>query len=161
MTINPTVYIHPSAQIMGDVEIGAHSSIWPLAVLRGDMGKIIIGANTSIQDGTVCHATHGLSETRIGDCCTIGHRVILHGCQVEDGCLIGMGSILLDNCLVGKGSLVGAGSLITANFQIPPGSLVMGTPARVIRPLNEREQGIVAAGWPIYVENAKKYMTGV
>ena len=128
MAIDKTAYIHPSAQIMGDIEIGADSSIWPTAVLRGDMGKITIGNSTSIQDGTICHATSGLSETRVGNRCTVGHRVILHGCIIEDDCLIGMGSILLDNCVIGAGSFIGAGSLITVGMQIPPGSLVMGSP---------------------------------
>lgn len=157
MHIHDTAFIHPAAHIMGDIEIGAHSSIWPTAVLRGDMGKITIGESTSIQDGSVCHATSGWSEMRVGNRVTVGHRVILHGCIVGDDCLIGMGSILLDNCVIGAGSLVGAGSLITAGTIIPPGSLVMGSPAKIIRPVNEKEKAILSASWPIYVETAKKY----
>ena len=121
------------------------------------MGKISVGEATSIQDGTICHATLGLSKMRVGNQVTVGHRVILHGCIVEDNCLIGMGSILLDNCLVGAGSLIGAGALITANTQIPPGSLVLGSPAKIIRPVNDREKAILAASWPVYVETAQKY----
>jgi carbonic anhydrase/acetyltransferase-like protein (isoleucine patch superfamily) len=157
MVIHKTAYIHPSAQVMGDVEIGADSSIWPTAVLRGDMGKITIGESTSIQDGTICHATSGWSETKVGNRCTVGHRVILHGCIVEDDCLIGMGSILLDNCVIGAGSFIGAGSLITVGMQIPPGSLVMGSPAKIIRPVGDKEKAVIAASWPNYVKTAKRY----
>lgn len=159
MVIHDTAFIHPAAHLMGDIEIGAYSSIWPTTVLRGDMGKITIGESTSIQDGSVCHATSGLSKTRVGDRVTVGHRVILHGCTVQDDCLIGMGSILLDNCVIGTGSLVGAGSLITAGTIIPPGSLVIGSPAKIIRPVNEKEKAIIAASWPVYVETAKRYST--
>ncbi|MEI6805345.1 MAG: gamma carbonic anhydrase family protein [Myxococcaceae bacterium] len=157
MLIHETAFVHPAAHLMGDVEIGAHSSIWPTAVLRGDMGKIIIGESTSIQDGTICHATSGWSETRVGHRVTVGHRVILHGCTVEDDCLIGMGSILLDNCVIGTGSFIGAGSLVTVGMVIPPGSLVMGSPAKIIRPVGDKEKAIIAASWVNYVENAKKY----
>ncbi len=155
MRIHPKAYLHPRAEIIGDVEIGKDSSIWPMTVLRGDMGKIIIGDSCSVQDGTVVHATKNLSETHVGNRVTIGHRVILHGCIVEDDCLIGMGAILLDNCVIGKGSLIGAGSLVTANTKIPPGSLVMGSPAKVVRPVNERETAMMAANWASYVEHIK------
>ncbi len=155
MKIHPEAYIHPRSEIIGDVEIGKDSSIWPMVVLRGDMGKITISDSCSVQDGTVVHATKNLSETYVGNRVTIGHRVILHGCTVEDDCLIGMGAILLDNCVIGRGSLVGAGSLVTANTKIPPGSLVMGSPAKVIRPVNERETSMMAANWATYVEHIK------
>lgn len=157
MIIHETAFIHPGAHLMGDIEIGAYSSIWPTTVLRGDMGKITIGESTSIQDGTICHSTLGFSNMSVGNQVTVGHRVILHGCTVEDNCLIGMGSILLDNCVIGAGSLVGAGSLITAGTKIPPGSLVMGSPAKIIRPINDREKAIIAASWRVYVETAKNY----
>lgn len=157
MKIHSEAFVHEGAHVMGDVEIGANSSIWPTAVLRGDMGKISIGESTSIQDGTICHATHNLSTTHVGNRVTVGHRVILHGCRVEDDCLIGMGSILLDNCVIGAGSFVGAGSLITSGTQIPPGSFVLGSPAKVIRPVGLKERTIIAASWPHYVETSKKY----
>ncbi|MBL4817875.1 MAG: gamma carbonic anhydrase family protein [Deltaproteobacteria bacterium] len=157
MKIDKKAYVHPSAQLMGDIEIKADANIWPLVVMRGDMGKISIGESTNIQDGTVCHATHDLSETLIGDRVTVGHRAILHGCIVEDECLIGMGSILMDNCVIGKGSFIGAGSLVLANTKIPPGSLVLGSPGKVIRPVNEREAKVIADSWPHYVENSKRY----
>lgn len=155
--IHTRAFVHDEAVIIGQVSIGAGSSIWPGTVLRGDMGHIAIGENTSIQDGSICHITEGLSETVVGNRVTVGHRVILHGCIVEDNCLIGMGSILLDNCVVGKGSLVAAGSLITVGKKIPPNSLVMGSPAKVIRELNEREREMIEGGWRTYIEYSKRY----
>ena len=155
--IHPDAFIHDHAVIIGHVSIGAGSSIWPGTVLRGDMGHITIGENTSVQDGSIGHITESLSETMVGNRVTVGHRVILHGCIVEDDCLIGMGSILLDNCVVGKGSLIAAGSLITVGKKIPPNSLVMGSPAKVIREINDREREMIEVGWRTYVEYATRY----
>jgi len=158
--IHPEAFVHPDATVLGNAVIGARSSIWPATVLRADMqGRIVIGDDTSIQDGTVVHLTQGWSETVIGNRCTVGHRVILHGCVVEDECLIGMGSIILDNARIGTGSLVGAGSLVTVGTVVPPHSLVFGSPAKVVRPLKEKERAMIDAGWPIYVEYTKKYKT--
>jgi carbonic anhydrase/acetyltransferase-like protein (isoleucine patch superfamily) len=155
--IHENAFVHEHAVLIGQVSVGANSSIWPGVVLRGDMGRIAIGENTSIQDGSICHITEGLSETLVGNRVTVGHRVILHGCIVEDECLVGMGSILLDNCVIGKGSLIAAGALITAGKRIPPNSLVMGSPAKVIREVNDRERAMIDGGWRIYVEYAKQY----
>ncbi|MGE0709895.1 MAG: gamma carbonic anhydrase family protein [Planctomycetota bacterium] len=155
--IDPTAYVHAAATVIGDVEVGARSSIWPAAVLRGDDGSIRIGDETSIQDGSVVHLTRGLSRVEVGRRVTVGHRVILHGCLVEDECLIGMGAILLDNARVGRGSLVGAGALITPNTVIPPGSLVLGSPARVIRPCGEKEVAMIEQGWQEYVARCAEY----
>jgi carbonic anhydrase/acetyltransferase-like protein (isoleucine patch superfamily) len=155
--IHEDAFVHSQSVVIGNVQIDANASIWPCAVLRGDMGTIHIGEATSIQDGSVCHVTEGISNTLIGKRVTVGHRVVLHGCIVEDDCLIGMGAILLDNCVIGTGSLVAAGSLVTVGTKIPPNSLVMGSPAKVIRPIAPRERSMINHGWPVYVELAKKY----
>src|SRR5262245_58997946 len=110
--VAPHAFVHPLAAVIGDVEIGAEASVWPGASLRGDHGAIRIGARTSIQDGTVAHATENLSTVVIGEECTVGHRVILHGCSVSDHVLVGMGSILLDGCEIGPWTMIGAGTLI-------------------------------------------------
>jgi len=155
--IDKNAFVHTQSVLIGDVQIDAHASIWPCAVLRGDMGKIHIGESTSIQDGSVCHVTEGISNTIIGKRVTVGHRVVLHGCIVEDDCLIGMGAILLDNCVIGTGSLVAAGALVTVGTRIPPNSLVMGSPAKVVRLIGPKERAMIDHGWPAYVELAKKY----
>lgn len=151
-------FVHAAATVIGDVEVGARSSIWPAVVLRGDDGPIRIGAETSIQDGSVVHMTSGLSEVSVGARVTVGHKVILHGCTVEDECLIGMGAIVLDNARIGRGSLVGAGALVLGNTQVPPGSLVLGSPAKVIRPVGEKERAMIEQGWREYVERAEQYL---
>ena len=152
--LDPTSWVHEGAWVIGDVTLRADVGVWPTAVLRGDMGAIVIGEGTNIQDGSVVHMTTGISNTRIGARCTVGHRVILHGCTVEDDCLIGMGSILLDNCVIGAGSVVGAGALVTQNKIIPPGSLVIGSPARVVRPVKEAETRWIAQAWRQYADKA-------
>lgn len=156
--IADNAFVHQNATLIGQVNIGKLSSVWPSVVLRGDMGRIQVGDETSIQDGSVAHVTEGLSETLIGNRVTVGHRVILHGCIVEDECLVGMGSILLDNCVIGRGSLIAAGSLITAGTRIPENSLVMGSPAKVIRPVGDRERMMIA-GWQIYVAYTREYLS--
>lgn len=156
--LHPKAFCHQSAVLIGDIEIGQESSIWPNCTLRGDMGAIRIGKQTSIQDNTVCHMTSDLSACVIGDRVTVGHNVILHGCVVEDDCLIGMGSILLDNCKIGSGSLVAAGSLITYNMEIPPNSLVMGSPAKVKREIGPEERKMIDDGWPHYVAVSREYL---
>lgn len=155
--VDPTAFVHDRATVIGEVSIGAESSIWPTAVLRGDDGPLVIGERTSIQDGSVVHATTGFSKTTVGARVTVGHRVILHGCTVEDDCLIGMGAILLDNCVIGRGSLIGAGALVTVGQVIPPGSLVLGMPAKVVRPCGEKERAMIEMGWREYVERTHEY----
>lgn len=155
--IHDTAYVHPDATLIGEVKVAAEASVWPGCVLRADMGRIEIGAQTSIQDGTICHLTEGVSHCIVGERVTVGHRVILHGCTVEDECLIGMGAIVLDNVVVGKGSLVGAGALITYGTEIPPGSLVLGSPAKVIRPVSEKDRAMIENGWRTYVDYAKRF----
>jgi len=151
------VFLAENCAVIGDVEIGEESSIWYSTTVRGDVMPIRIGARTSLQDGTVVHVTSGRFGTTIGNDCTIGHGAIIHACIVEDFCLIGMGSIILDGARIGRGSLVGAGALVTPGTIIPPGSLVIGSPAKVKRPLNDKEREQIAYGAQHYVELARRY----
>ena len=158
--IHETAYVAENALIIGDVEIGEHSSIWFGSILRGDVNYIRIGARTNIQDASVIHVSSKTHPTILEDEITVGHRVTLHGCYIETGCLIGIGSIILDGARVGKNSLVAAGSLITPNTQIPPGSLVMGSPAKVKRPLTEEELADLPRFWKNYFALLSEYKTG-
>ncbi|HUJ63775.1 MAG TPA: gamma carbonic anhydrase family protein [Kofleriaceae bacterium] len=158
--IGEGVFLAETAAVIGDVEIGAESSIWYGTVVRGDVMPIRIGARTSIQDGTVIHVTDGVSGTIIGDDCTIGHAAIIHACTVEDLCLIGMGAIVLDRARIGRGSLVGAGALVTPGTDIPPGSLVIGAPAKVKRAVNAKEREQIEYGASHYVELTRRYLAG-
>ena len=155
--IDGTAFVHPDATVIGACTIGARSSIWPATVLRADMGRIVIGDDTSVQDGSSLHLTEGVSETIVGDRVTVGHKAILHGCIVEDECLIGMGAVVLDNARIGAGSLVAAGSLITYNTVIPPGSVVMGSPAKVVREVRERDVKMIDNGWRTYSSYAERF----
>jgi len=134
-TIGRGVFVDPSAQIIGNVEIGANSSVWFNSVVRGDVYYIRIGESSNIQDLCCLHVTRDRNPTILGDFVTVGHGAILHGCTIESHCLIGMGSIVMDRVTVGQGSIVGAGSLVTQNLQVPPHSLVLGAPAKVVREL--------------------------
>lgn len=156
--IGKGVFVAETAAIIGDVQIGEQSSVWYGTVIRGDDMPIRIGARTSLQDNTVIHITAGRFGTTIGDDCTIGHNAIIHACVVEDLCLIGMGSIILDGAKIGRGSLVGAGALVTPGTDIPPGSLVVGSPAKVKRPVNEKEREQILYGAAHYVELARRYL---
>ena len=151
------VFLAETCSVIGDVVIGEESSIWYSTVVRGDVMPIRIGARTSIQDNAVIHVTSDFSGTVIGNDCTVGHSAIIHACTVEDFCLIGMGSILLDGARIGRGSLVGAGALVTPGTDIPPGSLVVGSPAKVKRPINDKERAQIAYGAEHYVELARRY----
>jgi gamma-carbonic anhydrase len=151
-------WVHESAVVIGQVEIEEGASVWPTVVLRGDMGLIRIGRDSNVQDGTICHDTTDRSETVVGQRVTIGHRAILHGCRIEDDCLIGMGAIVMDNAVVGKGSFVAAGALIPPNTVIPPGSFVRGVPGRVIRPVEARETESIAYSWSHYRETMRVWL---
>lgn len=155
--IDPEAYVAEQTSIIGDVVIGAGSSIWFGTVIRGDVMPIRVGAATSIQDNSVIHVTAGVRGTTVGDRVTVGHRVILHACDVEDDCLIGMGAIILDNARIGRGSVVGAGALVTPGTDIPPGSFVLGAPAKIKRTVDERERGWIAGSAAHYVELARAY----
>ncbi len=133
--VHPTAFIDDSAQIIGDVEIGEESSVWMSAVVRGDVHWIRMGRRSNIQDGTIVHVMNQTHPTTIGDNVTIGHAVVLHGCTIEDQCLIGMGAILLNGAQIGTGSIVAAGTLVVENMTVPPRSLVMGSPGKVKRQL--------------------------
>ena len=137
--VHPTAYVDESAQVIGDVEIGEESSVRMSAVVRGDVHWIRIGRRSNVQDGTVIHVMNQTHPTTIGDNVTIGHAAVLHGCTIEDQCLIGMGAIVLNGVRVGAGSIVAAGSLLVENMQVPPRSLVMGSPARVRRTLGDAD----------------------
>jgi gamma-carbonic anhydrase len=155
--IHPTAYVAETATVIGDVEIGAESSVWFGAVVRGDVFYIRIGARTNIQDGTVVHVTNGTHATVLEDEVTVGHNVTLHGCHVERGCLIGMGSIVMDEVRIGAQSIVAAGALVSPGTVVPPRSLVMGVPARVKRQLTDEEVAGLAQFWKNYIEYTKQY----
>ena len=156
--VHPTAYIDDSAQVIGDVEIGEESSVWMAAVIRGDVNRIRIGRRTNVQDGTVVHVMTGTHPTTVGDEVTIGHGAIVHGCTIEDRCLIGMGAILLNGVTVGSQSIVAAGSLLPEGTTVPPGSLVMGSPARVKRSLTGPEIASVRSFAERYVAYRLDYM---
>lgn len=155
--IHETAFIAENAVILGDVEIGENSSVWYGSILRGDVNFIRIGARTNIQDASVIHVSSKTHPTILEDEITVGHHVMLHGCYVETGCLIGIGSIILDGARIGKNSLVAAGSLITPGTVISPGSLVMGSPAKVRRPLTSEELADLPHFWQNYVKLIEQY----
>ncbi len=155
--IHKTAFVAENAMIIGDVEIGAESSIWFNSVVRGDVNFIRIGARTNVQDASVIHVSSKTHPTILEDEITLGHRVTLHGCHVERGCLIGIGAIVLDGARIGKNSLIAAGSLVTPDTQIPPGSLVMGSPARVKHKLTDDEIYNLTHFWQNYTELLKVY----
>jgi carbonic anhydrase/acetyltransferase-like protein (isoleucine patch superfamily) len=138
-TFRDRVLIAPGAAVVGDVRLGDDVSVWYGAVLRGDLAPITVGDRSNIQDGTVMHVGD-FSPCFVGSDTVVGHRVVLHGCRVEDACLIGMQSTILDDAVIGEGSLVGAGALVTQKTVIPPRSLVLGAPARVIRALTPADE---------------------
>ncbi len=151
-------FVHESAVLIGNVVLGEDVSVWPNATLRGDEGFIRVGEGTNIQDGCTLHMTGGKSDTMVGARVTVGHNCILHGCIIEDDCLIGMGSLVLDNVRVGAGSFIGAGTLIPPNKVIPPGSLVYGNPYRVVRACTEKDREWIAHAWVHYRDNAREYL---
>jgi carbonic anhydrase/acetyltransferase-like protein (isoleucine patch superfamily) len=152
--IDPTAFVHPDAVVIGSVTIGAESSIWPGAVLRGDDGVIRIGARTSIQDNSVLHTTPA-DPTVVGDDCVIGHIVHLEGCTIESGALIGNGSIVLHRALVGSGAIVAANAVVLDDTVVPPGALAVGVPA-VIKPDRARRE-MIEAGVASYLAKAARY----
>ena len=137
--IGKDVFVADGARLIGDVRVGDMASIWFNTTLRGDVMPIIIGSESNIQDGSVLHGTFGKHSCEVGYRVTIGHNVILHGCKIGNGSLIGMGSIIMDGAEIGEHSVVGAGSLVTEGKKFPPRSLIVGRPAVLKRPLNEEE----------------------
>ena len=136
-----SVFLAPTATIVGDVHIGDDSGIWFGVILRGDVNRIRIGRSTNLQDGTIVHVTSGTHPTVIGDGVTVGHGVKLHGCTIADGCLIGIGAIVLDGAVIGEQSMVAAGTLVVPGTIVPPRSLVVGSPGKVRRSLTDEECG--------------------
>lgn len=155
--VDPTAYVQASAQVIGDVHLGAGSSVWFNSVLRGDVCHIRIGARTSVQDNSTVHVTAGRHPTLVGDDATVGHNVVLHGCTVGNRCLIGIGAIVLDRCVIGDDCIVGAGSLVVPGTVIPPGHLALGHPAKVVRPLTDAERAHVLQSARNYVATAARY----
>ena len=152
--IDPSAFVHPDAVVIGKVHIGAQATIWPGAVLRGDYGEIFVGARTSVQDGTVVHATPEL-PTRIGNGCVIGHIAHLEGCTIEDGALVGSGSVVLHRAVVRAGALVGAGAVVPGDMEVPSRAMALGVPATV-RPDAVRE-GAHEHAAAMYVDNGVRY----
>jgi gamma-carbonic anhydrase len=148
--LDPTTYVAPQATVVGDVRLGAHCSVWPAAVLRGDINYIEIGEGTNIQDGAVVHLADDF-PTLIGRYVTIGHRAVIHACVIEDECLIGMSATILDGAVIGAQSIIGAGALVTKGTKIPSGSLVLGAPARILRALTPEERAALR-------DSAEKYI---
>jgi len=155
--IHTSAWVHDSAVVIGQVSLDANVSIWPNVTIRADEGRIRVGADSNIQDGSTIHMTGGLSETQVGARVTVGHNCILHGCVIEDDVLIGMGSIIMDNVRVGRGSFIGAGTLITPGKVIPPGSFVRGNPMQLVRDCGDREKTWIAYASQHYVDNMNVY----
>lgn len=152
------VYVDQSAQVIGNVELGDHASVWMCAVIRGDVEAIRIGAHSNIQDNCVLHVYKNDFPTLVGEHVTVGHSVTLHGCIVESHCLIGMGATILNDAVIGEGSIVAAGALIPERMKIPPGSLVMGMPAKVRRQVSEQELEGVRLSARNYFEYKESYL---
>jgi carbonic anhydrase/acetyltransferase-like protein (isoleucine patch superfamily) len=154
--IAASAYIDPGAHVIGDVTVGERSSIWPTAVLRGDIEPIRVGSETNIQEGTVIHTDHGFPAT-IGDRVSVGHSAVLHGCTIEDDSLVGIGALVLNGARIGSGAVVAAGALVPEGMEVPPGTLVMGTPAKPRRPVSAEEKERFGRGVSGYVERGKLY----
>jgi carbonic anhydrase/acetyltransferase-like protein (isoleucine patch superfamily) len=152
--IHPTAFIAPGADVLGDVRLGPEASVWYQCVLRGDIAAIAVGARTNVQDLTMVHVDEGFPCT-VGAGVGVGHRCILHGCTIEDDCLIGMGSVLLNGVRVGTGSVIGAGAVVPEGMEIPPGSLVLGVPARIKRPVDDALRGRIRLTVEHYVRLAR------
>ncbi len=165
--LGQNTWIAKSADVIGNVTLGEECSVWFGCVVRGDVHRIVIGDRTNIQDLSMVHVTHykkaDMSDgnpTIIGSDVTVGHRVMLHGCTIEDACLIGMSATILDGAVIGKESIVGAGSLVTKNKVFPPRSLIMGSPAKVVRPLTDEEVAELYASAKRYTDFKEDYRTG-
>lgn len=153
--IDPSAFVHPQATVIGNVRIGEETTVWPQAVLRADYGRIEIGARTSIQDGAVIHCTERLN-TFIGDDCVIGHLAHLEGCTVENGALVGTGSVVLHRAIVRTGALVGAAALVPNGMEVPVGAIAVGVPAKIRADAASRDEILRnAAG---YVANGRRYL---
>jgi carbonic anhydrase/acetyltransferase-like protein (isoleucine patch superfamily) len=158
--IDPQAYVHPDAVVIGAVELAAGSSVWPGAVLRGDHGLIKVGERTSVQDGTIVHTTEE-HPTVIGAGCVVGHRAHLEGCVVEDGCLIGSGSLILDRARVGQGAVVAAAALVLQGMIVPAGALAIGVPAAIREEAGLRQQPWIKYAVQAYLDLAERHRSGL
>ncbi|MFL6595972.1 MAG: gamma carbonic anhydrase family protein [Chthoniobacterales bacterium] len=154
--IHPSAFVVPNATIVGDVSLGEESSVWYGAVLRGDINRIVIGAQSNVQDNAVIHLSDDYAAT-LGERVTVGHSAIVHACTIDDEVLVGMGAIILDGAEIGARSIIGANTLVTVGMKVPPGSLVLGSPGRVVRQLADDEQQNISHWARKYVQNAKFY----
>ncbi|MBY8074846.1 gamma carbonic anhydrase family protein [Vibrio fluvialis] len=165
--IGERVYIDESSVLVGDIKIGNDASIWPLVAARGDVNHIVIGARSNIQDGSVLHVTHKNNDNPdgypliIGEDVTVGHKVMLHGCTIQDRVLVGMGAIVLDGVIVGSDVMIGAGSLVPPGKRLESGYLYIGSPVKQARPLNEKERAFLVKSAQNYVQNKNDYLTSV
>jgi len=151
-------YVASDATVVANVEVGPEASVWPQAVLRGDVAHVVLGAQSNVQDGAVVHTADELPAI-IGRLVTVGHKAIVHACTVEDEVLVGMGSIILDGARVGTRSIIGANATVKQGMEIPPGSLVLGTPAKVVRSLSEAEQEEIKMWALRYVQLSREYLS--
>ena len=162
--IGESVFLDQTALVIGDVTIGDDCSLWPMTVVRGDVNKIRIGSRTNIQDGSVLHVTHPFKTQpdgfalHVGNNVTVGHKVILHGCQIGDSCLIGMGSIIMDGAILQSGVMVGAGSLVAPNKELESGYLYVGSPVKKVRQLTEEEHAWLEYSATHYVDLKNNYL---
>ena len=155
-----SAWVADSAQVMGNVELAEDTSIWFGAILRGDTETITIGRGSNIQDGSVLHADIGKPLT-LGENVTVGHKVMLHGCTIGDGSLIGIGAVVLNGAKIGKGSIVGAGALVTEGKEFPDGSMIIGSPAKAVRELSADQQDALKMSAMHYIENARRFKNGL
>ncbi|MEO8504334.1 MAG: gamma carbonic anhydrase family protein [Acidobacteriota bacterium] len=156
-SLGERVFLAPSAELCGDIEIGDDSSFWFHTAARGDVNRIRVGRRTNVQDGTILHVTHQRFALTIGSDVVIGHSCVLHGCTLEDGCLIGIGARVLDGAVIEAGAQVGAGALVPPGMRVLSGQLVMGVPARLARPLRDSEREEIPAIARRYVELKDRY----
>jgi carbonic anhydrase/acetyltransferase-like protein (isoleucine patch superfamily) len=159
--VHPTVWLAPGARVVGDVEIGADSSVWFNSVIRGDVERVRIGARTNVQDQTTIHVTNGRFTCLVGDDVTIGHGVVLHGCRILGRSLIGMSAVILDDAEIAEDTIVAAHSLVRVGFKVPPGTLVAGVPATVKRDLKPAELDEIKHSAERYAEYARSYRAGL
>lgn len=157
--IHPSAFLAPGAMVLGDVSVGRDASIWYHCVVRGDLAPIRIGDQTNIQDLAMMHVDEGVPCT-VGRRVGVGHRAVLHGCTVEDDCLVGMGAILLNGVRIGTGSVVGAGTVLPEGMEVPAGSLVLGVPGRIVRPVDDTLRARIRQTWEHYVEQARRHRAG-
>lgn len=155
--IHPTAWVHPSAVVIGDVVLGPRVNIWPGAVLRGDVGRIRVAAETNLQDGVLVHMTGQISDTIIGPRVTVGHGAVLHGCQIEGDALVGMGAVVLDNAFLGAGTIVGAGAVVSGGKRFETGGLLLGTPAVRKRDTTDADRAWISRSASVYVAYAAKH----